>query len=254
MRDYTTYTKTAWRVVHGRKGRSKHWQGGPPLHRGAECPVCERPLVLLWDLDCAELRKLEPTRFGTLKRLPLYYCFRCCAEDLAYRLSPSEKQVTVLNNDGDPEGDDFPYPGAPDAFERVPIHLEPIPFEVYRLNLFALKAGIEWLTRAEAAKLARWCGCKPDDLRWFGPGLQQVGGAFWLAQGSQRLSCSNTRCRGHREHLGMRELAVVLDDPWNGLPMFEPHDGTKRRRISGAQVIFHICEVCLTVSALNRAT
>lgn len=252
MRDYTTYTKTAWRVVHGRKGKSKHWQGGPPLHRGAECPVCDRPLVLLWDLDCAELRKLEPTRFGTLKRLPLYYCFRCCAEDLAYRLSPSEKQLTVLNNDGDPQGDDFPYPGAPDAFERVPLHLEPIPFEVYRLNLFALKAGAEWLTKAEAAKLARWAGCSPIDLRYCGPTLQQVGGAFWLYQGSPRLHCSYTKCRAHKEHgPTMRELAVIHDDPAGGLPLFSP---PSEERGCDIQVIFSICEVCLTVSALNRAT
>lgn len=249
------YTRTAWRVVHdGAPRRPRHWQGGDVQHRGADCPVCERPLLLVWDLDCSDLRRREPDRFGRLERLPLYYCFSCCAEKLSYRVV-SQTRIKVLGNEGRYQGDDFPYAGFPEALERVPIGLEPVPVSIHRPVLIALEFGVEWLMPEERRDLARWFGARARRVHELDLIQHQVGGAFPMFQGHQGVRCPYKKCRAHWEHSpAMKELAAVYDDPARGLPLFTPVAKGRDRHVADAQVVFHICRVCLTLSALNRAT
>jgi hypothetical protein len=59
-----------------------------------------------------EERELLP-RIGL--RLPLYYCWQCCADHLTYMVIDG-KRIKVLRNEGAREGDDFLYPNFPDSF------------------------------------------------------------------------------------------------------------------------------------------
>jgi hypothetical protein len=50
----------------------------------------------------------------------------------------------------------------------------------------------------------------------------------------------------------MKFLAVILNDPRGGLPMIEElNDRTRDNWNSLQQVIYHICERCLTIWATN---
>jgi hypothetical protein len=50
----------------------------------------------------------------------------------------------------------------------------------------------------------------------------------------------------------MTFLAVVLNDPPGGLPMIEElNDSTRESWNSTQQVIYHICDRCLTIWATN---
>ena len=101
------YTKQGYALVADESPSTHHF-GGEVYHQGALCPVCKIPFLFLADLDCVLLRKLEEEKlFLELDRLPLYYCWRCCAEKLSYQVS--KDSIKVFKNEGKPQGDDFPY-------------------------------------------------------------------------------------------------------------------------------------------------
>ena len=82
--------------------------GGDAYHDEAICPLCKIPLLLLADFDFVSLGKMEEKRlFCELDRLPLYYCWKCCAEELSYRVT-DRSTLKVFKNDGKPQGADFP--------------------------------------------------------------------------------------------------------------------------------------------------
>jgi len=238
---------------------SLHQFGGTAYHQGALCPVCKIPFLLLADLDCVSLRETEKVKlFLELDRLPLYYCWRCFAEKLSYQIS--ENSIKVFKNDGKPQGDDFPYLGFPVTFEKRPLKLVPVPYETAKLLAVAQEIDERWLT--EQDKLAIQNGLQSLRHSWFSKSSisrHQIGGLLNLAQGHEYLVCPNPDCEYHKlakKHYGtlMMELAVIHNDPHSGLPMCESlgelSDPSEFNEF--IQVVYWICEACLTITASNR--
>jgi hypothetical protein len=253
------YTRQGYALIEDAAG-SEHHFGGDAYHDGAICPVCQIPLLLLADFDCVSLRALENKKlFSELARLPLYYCWRCCAEELSYRLT-GPSTIKVFKNEGKPEGDDFPYEGFPERFSKRPIKLVPIPYETAKLLAVAEETGVYWLTEGDRKAIQDGL----ENLRhpWFSKSSfsrHQVGGIFNLAQGHEYVVCPNPACEYHqsaKRHIGTRmmELAVIHNDPHAGLPMCERlEELTKPTDFNEfTQVIYWVCEKCLTITTSNR--
>jgi hypothetical protein len=252
------YTKQGYAMV-AEDSASTHCFGGENSHAGASCPICKIPLLLLADLDCASLRKTETAKlFLGLNRLPLYYCWKCCAEKLSYQVHGDS--IQVFRNEGKPQGDDFPYAEFPEEFERRPVKLMPIPYETAKLLAVAQEIDEYWLT--EQDKMGIQNGL--DNLRH---GLfskrcfnrHQVGGLLNLMQGHESVTCPNPFCKNHPaankySAPRMKELAAIHNDPHSGLPMIESLEELSKPSDFNEfiQVVYWVCEECLTVAASNR--
>src|SRR5262245_52673831 len=114
------FLKTRFRVVPGRQDLGDHWLGGEPPQRGANCPVCKIPLLLLWDINCRDQR-FPRGKFGPFERLPLYFCWGCVS-DLAYQVLPHGR-LKLFRTEIMREGTSFPYDPYPPHFERRPLAL-----------------------------------------------------------------------------------------------------------------------------------
>src|SRR5271165_202075 len=110
------YMRQGYAIVAKDSGETGHWFGGEPYHNGVQCPVCRVPLLLLADLDCTQIRTSEDAKlFHSLDRLPLYYCWRCCAEHFTYLIIDG-RRIRVLRNEGTKQGENFPYAECPRSF------------------------------------------------------------------------------------------------------------------------------------------
>jgi hypothetical protein len=242
-----------FRVRRAKNGRQNHWLGGSPLHKNAVCPVCNRLLLLLWDIDCGDtrFRNQEKSIFKTLNRLPLYYCWTCASE-FDYQVLDSD-QLRILSFKGEKQGHDFPYKNFPSQFDRQPIELdllEKIPIAATR----ALQAdSFQKLRKPAKLALEKWLGrsVRHDyDIWW-----HQFGGRPWLIQGKEKRVCANKRCSWSRRKWSMKILASIVNDPPGGLPMLETVEHVKKDKgffNSWVQVVFHICPGCLSIHAANR--
>ena len=197
---------------------SPHYFGGDPYHDRATCPVCKIPLLLLADFDCVSFRALEQKKlFSELKRLPLYYCWKCCWEKLSYQINNTA--IKILKNDGKPQGDDFPYVGFPAKFSRRPVTLVPIPYETAKILAIAQEVGEYWLK--EQDKKAIQDGLQNLRHPWFSKNCinrHQIGGLLNLVQGHEYIVCPNPDCKkqqGAQKFGGTRmmELATIHNDP-----------------------------------------
>lgn len=252
------YMEEGYRVRVTESTEARHWQGGEAYHKGAWCPNCRKPLLLLWDLDCTDPQLAE--HFGKLRRLPLYYCWTCCVATLAYRvISPKRVEVIIAKAGQEPDPN-FPYEDFPLAFERRPIELERIPYEIEKL-LFIYSERYHLLSSHEEKTLMHWL---KYDRRWryvrdlsvCVAYLHQFGGTPILIQGHEIHLCPNPRCRNYQlwerynldcnlEALRMKELAVIHDDPHSGLDMTGSNN-------PWVEVVFWICEGCFTILSANR--
>jgi hypothetical protein len=252
------YIEQGYAVVADDSPSSHHF-GGEPSHDGATCPVCKIPLLLLADLDCAELQKLEKAKlFHNLDRLPFYYCWKCCAEKLSYQVRGSS--IQIFKNDGSPEGDDFPYAGFPAKFPKRPVKLTPVPYETAKLLAVAQEIGEYWLSEPDKKAIQEGLGnlrhshfAKSCLVR------HQMGGLLYLIQGHDYLKCPNPDCKHHRlamQGFGvrMKELAVLHNDPYSGLPMCERLEEISRPSDWNpfVQIVYWVCEECLTITTSNR--
>jgi hypothetical protein len=252
------YTEQGYAIVPD-ESLSPHHFGGEPYHVGAECPVCKIPLLLLADLDCAPFRVSEKKKlFSELDRLPLYYCWRCCAEKLSYKING--RSITIFKNDGKKEGDDFPYADFPDKFPKRPVKLVPVPYETAKLLAVAQEIDEYWLSEDDRKSLQD----RLRDLRHLkfaksGLCRHQIGGLLYLIQGHDYIKCPNPECKYYvlkTKFSGVRmlELATLHNDPYSGLPMCErleeisePGDWNEY-----IQVVYWVCEECLTLTVSNR--
>jgi len=253
------YTKQGYAMIAGNSAATHHFGGGN-YHEGATCPVCEIPLLLLVDLDCVSFREMEREKlFCELDRLPFYYCWRCCAEKLSYQ-AVNHSSVKVFKNEGKRQGDDFPYTGFPEKFEKLPLKLVPVPYETAKLAALAQEIGQSWL--AESDRKALQGGLQGLRHSWFSKtwlSRHQIGGLLNLAQGHEYLTCPNPDCEAHQAAKNfrggrMKELAVIHNDPHSSLPMIE-----KLQELSDpaqfdefSQVVYWVCEDCLTITGSNR--
>jgi hypothetical protein len=238
---------------------STHQFGGTPYHAGAICPVCRIPLLLLADLDCEPIRLTENKElFNRLDRLPFYYCWRCCAEKLSYQVD--KRSIKIFKNEGKVQGDDFPYAGFPATFPRQPVDLVPIPYEIAKLLVVAQEVGLEWLS--ENDQMAVQTGLESLRHSWFAKSSvnrHQIGGFPNLEQGHEYVVCPNPDCEEHKmakrgRGCRMLELVVLLNDPHSGLPMCEgPGELSSPNDFNAyVQVVYWVCEKCLTLTASNR--
>lgn len=251
------YTKNGYAMMARPSATTGHWFGGEPRHRRAKCPACRKPLLLLADLDCARLRKLDDAKlFRSMRRLPLYYCWRCCAEKLSYQVVDS-RHVRILGGEGDDQGPEFPYRDFPDAFPRTPVALVPIPYRAARLLAVYQEVDRNWLSEDDKKTMHRHLarlrhpGFSRHDVN-----RHQIGGLLNLVQGHESVGCPNRRCEAHKSHKAgyaarMRELAVICDDPHPGLPMATA-PGSDSRGNEWVQVVYWVCDTCFCISASNR--
>jgi hypothetical protein len=252
------YTKQGYAMV-AVKTPSPHHFGGEPYHTGANCPVCKIPFLLLADLNCTEFRKKEKARlFTDLDRLPLYYCWRCCAESLSYQIR--KNSLKVFKNDGKPQGDDFPYEGFPVKFKKQPLEILPVPYDTAKLLAVAQEIDAYWLEDEDLTAIQKGLtGLRHSFFSKNSFGRHQIGGLLNLSQGHQYIVCPNPDCKYHQmakqgRGARMMELATIYNDPHSGLPMCD-----KLEELSDPsdfnefiQVIYWVCEECLTVTTSNR--
>jgi len=252
------YTEQGYSIVVD-KSPSAHHFGGEPYHDGAICPVCKIPLLLVADFDCASLRVIEKTKlFSELARLPLYYCWKCCAEKLSYQVGNGS--IKIFKNEGKPQGNDFPYVGFPDKFPERPAKLVPIPYETAKLLAVAQEVDEYWLHELDKKEIQD--GLQNLRHSWFSKNCinrHQVGGLLNLVQGHEYIVCPNPDCEHHqmaKQFRGTRmmELAVIHNDPHSGLPMCERLEELSKPTDFNefVQVVYWICEECLTIVASNR--
>ena len=254
------FLQTRFQVLPGRSDDADHWLGGPAPHRGAHCQNCKIPLLLLWDINAND-RRFPRGKFGTMQRVPLYFCWGCCA-DLAYRVTTPESLEVVHSEKR--EGPSFPYERYPSSFDRKPLALTTaVPKE-------AQAVLAEWdsvadpfmkkISKKNEAILAGYVG--------HGIGLgnltlfhHQFGGAPLNRGWEETFLCPNNDCpkgllggliktKGRK----LSFLAGVLNDPWGGLPMIEAAGAeTEKSWNFFVTVQFHICSKCFTIYACNRA-
>jgi len=238
---------------------SSHYFGGDTYHEEAKCPICGVPLLLLADFDCTELRKLENKKlFCELSRLPLYYCWKCCAEEFSYQVRGGS--IKVFQNKGKPQGCDFPYERFPDRFQRRWVTLKPIPYETAKLLAVAQEIDTHWLTQED--RLAIQTSLQSLRHAHFSNSCinrHQIGGLLNLLQGHQYIVCPNPDCAHHKlaqRHCGtrMKELATLHNDPHSGLPMCDRLEDLSKPSDFNEfiQVIYWVCEECLTITTSNR--
>jgi hypothetical protein len=240
------YLRQSYRISSTHDDAQGHWRGGAPPDDGAECPICKKPLLLFWDINCCDprFRHELPELFGELQRLPLYYCCRR-PEPTIYQVLPG-RRVHVFT----PEmrgSEESPFRDFPDAFERRPLSLEPIPRDVENLLLISNEVTYDWLNEAERARLTQYLETDTD----YGISLSQFGGIPRLQQGHQQIKCPNPKCLTHRmghpivrhhRHYEMKELAVIGQDARFEMDM------------NYAQIAFHICWKCHTIQAEYRCS
>ena len=253
------YTKQGYAMI-AEDPSSPHHFGGENLHAGATCPVCKIPLLLLADLDCVSLREMEKAKlFHELDRLPLYYCWKCCAEELSYKII-NHSTIKVFKNKGKPQGEDFPYAEFPETFEKRPLKLAPVPYETAKLAAVAQEIDAYWLTDQDRHAIQE--GLQGLRHRWFSKSSldrHQIGGLLNLAQGHEYMVCPNPDCKDHQaakkfSGCRMKELAVIHNDPHSGLPMVEKLEDLSdpSHFDEFAQVVYWVCEECLTITTSNR--
>jgi hypothetical protein len=233
-----------------------HWIGGPARHKSAHCAICDRPFLLIWDLNCQDERFIVDGKsvFGTLDRLPLYYCWTCSSR-FCYRIVADD--IEILQFDGKYQGGNFPYSNYPESFARTPLEFfsrEDTPtevnefFEIWRADENRLS-----LTVHECDLLTRWFGHTVKNS--LGIWWAQLGGEPFLMQGTETDPCPNPKCSASKAKLPMKVLAAIPNDPPSGLPMLETMsqveaDGGHFNHY--VQLVYYFCDQCQTIRTLNE--
>ena len=240
------YLRQGYRATLAKDNSQDHWRGGPPQHEDAICPICRKPLLLFWDINCRDsrFRAESPDIFGELDRLPLYYCCRR-PEPTVYQVLPNSR-IRMIK----PElcgWEESPFHDFPDEFDRKPIRLEIIPREVENLLIIVNEFALDWLNEAELDRLSEYL--QENFIARCSINLSQFGGVPLMTQGHREIECPNADCLTHqmghpilrnKQHYQMKEIAVIDDDSG-----FEMETGC-------AQIAFHICWKCHTVHAEYR--
>lgn len=254
-----SYLERGFLVRFAPDGDSLHWQGGASTYAGASCPLCRMPLLLIWQIDCGapELERLPGTLFECRLVLPLFYCF-CQCTTLSYQVVGSDRIHAIETPDPDPKQAP-PYVDFPRTLDRQAIALVPIPTALNNLFVLIQEIGSEeWMTDGDLTMMAKWLGRdvedRPDVWR------HQFGGAPYLVGGHEELLCPNLSCERSRPwvrneiRFAMKELAVIHNDPAHGLPLFNsmPHALRGGDIDHWTQLVYHICDECLTLRVSMR--
>ena len=255
------FFSTRFAVRLGRDSGGDHWLGGTGHYRGAVCPVCRVPLLLVFDINCADpiLRKASGGKFSVLKRLPLYVCARCFCE-LSYVVTDGEVRI-VQTKYGNPGSEQ--YLEYPDHFPRRPIALDAevpaaLPRVIQKWNPDIDLRG-EKLSPAERRLLEDFF-VHPIFIPKFMYHHQLGGESLCESWDENAFLCPNKKCSGGwwdkllRRSRPMSFLAGVLNDPPGGLPLVEPlNKETATKWNYFVSFYFQICDRCLTVTTFSAS-
>jgi hypothetical protein len=255
------YTKQGYALVATKGAETGHWFGGKTEYEGAKCPKCKNPLLLLADIDCTQLRKVEDAKlFQTIDRLPLFYCWRCDGATISYSIIDS-KRIKILKHEGKKAPSSFPYGDYPISFPRRPVSLIPIDYSLAKLLAIYQDIDEDWLSKDDLKLLDKGINkLRHNRFERFNVNRHQFGGLLGLIQGHETIGCPNPHCECHNKffkdraiYCSMKELAVIFNDPISGLPMTNPIDpsGDQEEWNEYVQVVFWICEECLAITAGN---
>jgi hypothetical protein len=236
-----------------------HWLGGSGDYRGAECPVCNVPLLLLCDFNCDDpmLRKAHRGKLNALRRLPLFHCFQCFSE-LSYIVDERQKVRIVQTRYGQ-SGNGPPYDGFPDFLPRKPIRLDTLvpPGLVQAIQKWTADdddvAG-DNLSKSQRRVLEDYFGHPMFIPRFMYH--HQLGGESLLPNwDDDAFTCPNKKCPGGlfdkvlKRGRPMKFLAGIINDPPGGFPLMEPlnKDTEKNWNFFGS-TYYQICDKCLTIT------
>ena len=232
--------------------KPRHFIGGKPHHANALCGACDRPLLVLWDIDCTDPQFKREGRpvFGKLRAVAALLLLDVL--DLA-RLPALAWAVHADQAGPDrcvSKGLAVPRTIRWSCLVSEP-SWRPCPPTSRRFVCVGDQIGDEWLTPQDRKRFAAWDGAP----RFVDLHRQQLGGLPHLEQGHEKHLCPNKKCGWAKKFAnyasgGMKELASVHNDPRNHLPLIEP--AAPDRPTSGCRWCSRICPACLTIRADQR--
>jgi len=136
---------------------TSHTAGGPPLHQGANCDICKRPLMNFWTLDGDVLRESLPALFKERTKLSIYHC-PGHGDATCYRLLSDQEAVVFP---GTQLHDESPFLESDET--SLPAQLTPgflkvrsIPRPLSNLMVITNKYGLDYLLDNEITALRNY--------------------------------------------------------------------------------------------------
>ncbi len=204
-----------------------HAFGGPlhvPLPRYATVPF-----HLLYDLDLRD-PALDFLEMEGIERLPFIFPLRYNGADVAYRVQPGGK-VDFFGDARYKFLQDWPYTNYAEHFPRMPVEVQPFPYEEYRAMLFSNAAG--------------WGNLRKDDtdlLEAMGH-YTQLGGALEKPFGDPVHFCPNPSCKYHGNAGGMAPIANIWGYPMPGVNIWGDD--------ADVVIVYSMCMACKAIYAGN---
>lgn len=200
-----------------------HRAGGPPLHQGAICQLCSRPLANFWTLDGSTLSENMPEVFSTISKLTFYHCpYHGNATN--YRIVNDEK-IEVFP--GEHLHDESPFEvsdeePAPQELSIGYLEIRSIPRALANLLAITNKYDSKYLLESEKVAIHNFLEFNEADSRLDFSTIGQLGGVLHLWQGEEQHVCPNQNCplsqkigrsvlvdEAIRKAYRMKQLAVV---------------------------------------------
>ena len=204
------------------KADQNHYFCGDHRVSGADCPTCKKPLLRFLKVDMLDTRLyLESSPFEDLS---LLYCWTCnIAQAPFYYQLKLDGGIDLLEYEKGGTKNDFPYKNYPIFFPGSHVRLDEITKDIQQ-DIILLNEG-----RKDE------CGEAVQSHKLDRP-KHQIGGVPFFVQGLPKMKC----LEGNEE---MPFLASIADDTVDG------------KGFTGnpfVQVIFHYCEKCHVVGAIQR--
>lgn len=185
--------------------------------------------------------------------LPLYYCFDSRLTHLGYQLLSDEEMLIHIPRDqgGVTREESWPEDNYPLEFPRVPIAIEPYPYDPTDLDDAYAWAGVfgisqlstsnQALARTRVAELMDGLGFHtPETDEEFDEAL-----SYPFMQGKPNSRCPNPVCGNHDRQGSMATIAIMPAEPVTGIQTFGSFG-------DGVIVIFELCPKCQTIQVTNQ--
>lgn len=213
-----------------------HKFGGKVDCRNAQCPNCEKSLMLHLTLDCSDDR-LGLADLG-LSTLPLFYCMRCalCWSDLVYEIHSSD-EIELLSVCEGELMEEWYSEGNGDSFVERAISLERVPEGFHRLA--AKLNNNEKLSEEEILAYATATENFSKPEFGGGPGVDVINQVLGCAFLQQRLD--NPDCELCDSPMSF--LASLCNDARNDVKV----------AYEGGQIVFFLCKHCKTINVQSSA-
>ncbi|MCP3933362.1 MAG: hypothetical protein GY705_30200 [Bacteroidetes bacterium] len=208
-----------------------HYYGGEHSIEDAECPNCNKPLILHLTLDTSDTRLNISNKI--FSKMPLVYCMRCSLSwyDFQYQILSNEKVRLIQYYEGETVQDDWDEEIGVESFPKIKFGLKPVPKDVESLY-DKLNSGAE-LTEDEESEIAKFTdkyaipevgGYPIVDIS------NQIGGRAFLCQ-----QLDDPVCPGCEKD--MYFIASLTNDKRNSLKI----------TFNGVQIVYFYCPDCYLV-------